>query len=75
MEEEKELAVARGELTPPATPSKERKTGNVRRSPRGTARSKARLLEFHQECEERRGLPPSRLQEEVRREERTLSPT
>ena len=70
-EEKQELAVARGEVTPPATPSKERKIGNVRRSPGTTSRNKARLLDFHLECEEQRGLPPSRLQEEIRREERT----
>ena len=51
-EEKQELAVARGEVTPPATPSKERKMGNVRRSPGATDRNTARLLEFHQECGE-----------------------
>ena len=43
------------------------------RSPRATAKNNARLLEFHQECEEQRDLPPSRLQDEIRREERTPS--
>ena len=70
----KELAVVRGEVTPPATPNKERHIGNVRRSPGATARNKARLLDFHQECEKQRGLPLSRLQEEIRREESTPSP-
>ena len=46
----------------------------MRRSPGATARNRARLLEFHQECEKERGLPPSRLQQEIRKEERTLSP-
>ena len=62
-EEKKELAVARGEFTPPSTPSKDLK--NVRMSLMATARNKARLLDFHKECKEQIGLPPSRLQEDI----------
>ena len=68
--EEKELAVVRGEVTPPNTTNKN-KAGSVRRSPGATVRNRARLLEFHQEKE--RSLPPSRLPEEIRNEERTVS--
>ena len=73
-DEKKEMAVAWVEVPPTATPSKKKKNRSVKRSPRPTARNQARLLGFHQECEEQRGLPHRRLQEEIRREERTLSP-
>ena len=70
-EEKQELTVVRGEITPPTTPTTERQIGSGKRSPAtAPARSQARLLEFHQECEKLRGLPPSRLQEEIREEER-----
>ena len=65
------LARVRGEVTPPNTPSK---AGSERMSPGATARNRARLLEFHQGGVEKRGLPPSRLMEEIRKEERTMSP-
>ena len=42
------------------------------RSPRAQAKNVARLLSFQQKCEER-GLPPSRLQEDVGREARSVS--
>ena len=73
-DEKKELAISRGEVTPPSSPIKEIKVGSGRRSPGGTARKKARLLKFQQEFEQVRVLPTSRLQEKINKEEKTLSP-
>ena len=73
-EDQKELAVTRGEVTPPTTPDRKRRAGILRRSPGGHAMNRARLLRFHQESEDR-GLPRSRLREEIWREERTPSAT
>ena len=60
-EKKNELAAARGEVKPPTTPNKVKKIRSGRRSSRATARNQVRLLEFHQECVELRGFPPSRL--------------
>ena len=73
-EKMKKLVLARGEITPPNSPIKEKKSGSVGRSPGAMARNRARLLDFQLKCEEERGLPASRLQEEIRREEKTPSP-
>ena len=73
-EELEELTVTRGEVTPPTTPNNEKRSGIVRRSPRAHAKNRSRLPRFQQECE-KRGLPPSRLQEQIRKEERTSSVT
>ena len=67
------MVIARGEITPHNYPIKEKKSGSFSRSPGAMARNRARLLDFQLKCEEERGLPPSRLEEEIRMEERTLS--